>query len=85
MAVPASERPVMPGRLLASDAEMDAVELGVELEAEIASLRERVTVLESALRSVHDALPMIGADPEVARAVGEQIEGALAGSPDASV
>ena len=75
----------MPGRLLASDAEADAAEIAAELETEIARLRERVTVLEDVLRSVQGALPMIGADPGVARAVGEEIERAIAGVPGASV
>lgn len=42
-----------------------------ELTAENASIN-------AVLRSIRDALPMIGADPEVARAVREEIEGALA-------
>lgn len=75
----------MPGRLLASDAEADAAEIAAELETEIARLRERVTVLEDVLRSVQGALPMIGADPDVARAVGEEIERAITGVPGASV
>jgi hypothetical protein len=75
----------MPGRLLASDAEADVAEIAAELETEIVRLRERVTVLEDVLRSVQGALPMIGADPDVARAVGEEIERAIAGVPGAPV
>lgn len=75
----------MPGRLLASDAEADAAEIAAELKTEIARLRERVTVLEDVLRSVQGALPMIGADPDVARAVGEEIKRAITGVPGASV
>jgi len=70
----------MIGRLLASDAEADAAEIEAELEAEIDRLRVRLSALEHTLRSVHGALPMVGADPDVARAVGEEIERALAGN-----
>ena len=70
----------MTGRLLASDAEADAAEIEAELEAEIDRLHERVTVLEGSLRSVCGALPMIGADPDVARAVREEIDCAIAGN-----
>lgn len=44
------------------------------IEAENDRLRKRVAELEGTLRSVGDALPMIGADPEVARSVREEIE-----------